>query len=53
MTVRQRIHTRPRNTKGTWSDYEREKRLWDAENPNATYQQRDQAMRAIARRLGL
>ena len=43
----------PRRVHGSWQDYEREKRTWQAENPGATYEQHDRACREIARRLGL
>lgn len=37
----------------SWQDYEQAKRLWAWRNPQATAEQYDQAMREIARRMGL
>ena len=37
----------------SWQAYEAAKRAWIAANPNATHEQYDAAMRAIAERLGI
>ena len=37
----------------SWQAYEAAKRAWIAANPNATPEQYDRAMRAIAKRLGV
>ena len=37
----------------SWQAYEAAKRAWIAANPNATPEQYDAAMRAIAERLGV
>ena len=37
----------------SWQAYEAAKRAWIAVNPNATPEQYDAAMRAIAERLGV
>lgn len=36
-----------------WTQYEAEKEAWKRDNPQATHQQYEQAIRQIAKRLGI